>query len=68
MALKRCEEEGLDFFDEYDWKDFRTEQDYIDDCWDLITNTDYTHDQMAELDTIKKDIPRFEDLSDYDED
>ena len=68
LALKRCEEEGLDFFDEYDWKDFRTEQDYIDDCWDLITNTDYTHDQMAELDTIKKDIPRFEDLSDYDED
>ena len=62
LALKRCEDEGLDFFEEYNWEDFRTEQDYIDDCWDLITNTDYTHDQMAELDAIKKEIPRFEDL------
>ena len=62
LALKRCEDEGLDFFEEYNWEDFRTEQDFIDDCWDLITNTDYTHDQMAELDAIKKEIPRFEDL------
>ena len=58
LAAKECQENGIDFFDEYNWKSFRTEKDYEDYCWDLITNTDYTHDQMAELDAIKKEIPK----------
>lgn len=60
LALKRCKDEGLDFFDEYDWRAFLSEKDYEDHCWELITNTDYTHDEMAQLDVIKKDIPKIE--------
>ena len=58
LAAKKCEENGWDFCDHYDWEDFRTEQDYEDYCWELITNTDYTNDQMAQLDVIKKGIPK----------
>ena len=58
LAAKRCRDEDLDFCDEYDWRDFRTEEDYEEYCWSLITETDWTFDDMSRLDAIDKGIEK----------
>ena len=59
-AAKKCRDNGWDFCDKYDWEKFRTEKDYEEYCWDLITNTDYTFDQIARTDAISKGVRKID--------
>ena len=64
LAAKRCRDEELDFCSEYDWQRFRTEEDWEDYCWSMITNTDYTFDEMSRLDAIDTGIEKIGDSRD----